>query len=327
MSPDPSAPFSPLLTPGRRARVLVVDDQPANILTLHRMFEDEYEMFMATGGEQAIAFCRDTPPDLVLLDVVMPEPGGLTVCRTLAADPATRDIPVIFVTGIDDPEGEAACWDAGGVDFITKPFNARTVSHRVRAHLTLKRQADLLRRLAWLDGLTGIPNRRHFDDCLQAEWRRCARLASPLALVSFDIDHFKRYNDTQGHLAGDDALRAVALAAAGCVSRPGDLVARTGGEEFAALLSHVDSAGAQVIGENIRQAVFELAIAHPASEHGRITVSVGVSSLIPAPGGDPTQLLAAADRAMYAAKAAGRDRIHTERINPDARPVDPVAAD
>lgn len=314
MSSAERLPSPPPLAPGRRARILVVDDQPTNILTLHRLFEDEHDMFMATGGEQALAFCRRTPPDLVLLDVVMPEPGGLAVCRALAADPATRDIPVIFVTGVDDPDGEAACWDAGGVDFITKPFNARTVIHRVRAHLTLKHQADLLRRLAWLDGLTGIANRRHFDDCLDDEWRRCARLASPLSLVSFDIDHFKRFNDSKGHLAGDDALRAVAEAAAGCVSRPGDLVARTGGEEFAALLSHIDATGAAIVAGHIRQAVVDLAIAHPASDLGRISVSVGVATLVPTRGGDPEVLLAAADRALYAAKAAGRNCVRVEPV-------------
>ncbi len=313
MSSAERIPSTPLAT-GRRARILVVDDQPTNILTLHRLFEDEHDMFMATGGEQALAFCRRTPPDLVLLDVVMPEPGGLAVCRALAADPATRDIPVIFVTGVDDPDGEAACWDAGGVDFITKPFNARTVSHRVRAHLTLKQQADLLRRLAWVDGLTGIANRRHFDDCLQDEWSRCARLGSPLSLVSFDIDHFKRFNDSKGHLAGDDALRAVAAAAAACVSRPGDLVARTGGEEFAALLSHVDAPGAAIVAEHIRQAVAELAIAHPDSDLGRISVSVGVATVVPVPGGEPEVLLAAADRALYAAKAAGRNCVRVEPV-------------
>lgn len=312
MSSAEHTSFPPQLIPGRRARILVVDDQPTNILTLHRLFEDEHDMFMATGGVQALAFCRQTPPDLVLLDVVMPEPGGLAVCRALAADPATRDIPVIFVTGVDDPEGEAACWDAGGVDFITKPFNARTVSHRVRAHLTLKQQADLLRRLAWVDGLTGIANRRHFDDCLRDEWSRCARLSSPLSLVSIDIDHFKRFNDSKGHLAGDDALRTVALAAAGCVSRPGDLVARTGGEEFAALLSHVDAQGAAIVAERIRQVVAELAIGHPASDLGRISVSVGVASIVPKPGGEPDVLLAAADRALYAAKTAGRDCVRVE---------------
>ncbi|QOW19651.1 diguanylate cyclase [Lysobacter ciconiae] len=309
MSSAEHVPVPPQLLAGRRARILVVDDQPTNILTLHRLFEDEHDMFMATGGEQALAFCRSTPPDLVLLDVVMPEPGGLAVCRALAADPVTRDIPVIFVTGVDDPDGEAACWDAGGVDFITKPFNARTVSHRVRAHLMLKQQADLLRRLAWVDGLTGIANRRHFDDCLRDEWNRCARLGSPLSLVSFDIDHFKRFNDSLGHLAGDDALRAVAAAAAGCVSRPGDLVARTGGEEFAALLSHVDAAGAATVAEHIRQAVADLAIGHPATERGRVSVSVGVATVVPTRDGDPIELLAAADRALYAAKADGRDRV------------------
>lgn len=321
MSLDQPIPFPSLLAPGQRARILVVDDQPTNILTLHRLFEDEHDMFMATGGEQALAFCRQTPPDLVLLDVVMPEPGGLAVCRALAADPATRDIPVIFVTGVDDPEGEAACWDAGGVDFITKPFNARTVSHRVRAHLTIKQQADLLRRLAWMDGLTGIANRRHFDDCLHAEWRRCARLASPLSLVSLDIDHFKRYNDTRGHLAGDDALRAVARAAAGCAARPGDLVARTGGEEFAALLPHVDQDGAVAIAENIRKAIADLEIKHPDGDKGVISVSVGVASVLPEPHRQPNLLLAAADRALYAAKAAGRDCVRVEPIDAGVEPA------
>ncbi len=320
MSPDSTSSFPPTMAPLQRARILVVDDQPTNILTLHRLFENEHDMFMATGGEQALAFCRQTPPDLVLLDVVMPEPGGLAVCRALAADPATRDIPVIFVTGLDDPDGEAACWDAGGVDFITKPFNARTVSHRVRAHLTIKQQADLLRRLAWADGLTGIANRRHFDDCLEAEWRRCARLASPLSLVSFDIDHFKRYNDTRGHLAGDDALRAVAHAAADCVSRPGDVVARTGGEEFAALLPHVTPEAALEIAESIRQAVWDLAIEHPASDKGRITISVGVATLLPGPAGQPTALLEAADRALYVAKGSGRDCVRSAPVEPGVVP-------
>ena len=305
-SPLPGAPIS---APGKPARILVVDDQPLNIVAIHQLFEGEHEMFMATGGEQALAFCRATPPDLVLLDVVMPEPGGLAVCRALAADPATRDIPVIFVTGVDDPDGEAACWDAGGVDFITKPLNFQTVRNRVRVHLTLKRQADLLRRLAWLDGLTGIPNRRHFDDRLDAEWRRCARIDAPLSVVAIDIDHFKRFNDTYGHLAGDEALRAVAQAASACLARPGDLVARTGGEEFVCLLPHVDSDGAAAVAELIRQAVASLSIPHTGSDAGRVTVSLGVASVHPARAGESVDLLQAADRALYRAKAAGRDRV------------------
>ena len=308
---DGTSPLSgaPIFAADKPARILVVDDQPLNIVAIHQLFEGEHEMFMATGGEQALAFCRATPPDLVLLDVVMPEPGGLAVCRALAADPATCDIPVIFVTGIDDPDGEAACWDAGGVDFITKPLNVHTVRNRVRVHLTLKRQADLLRRLAWLDGLTGIPNRRHFDDRLDAEWRRCARLDAPMSVVAIDIDHFKRFNDTYGHLAGDEALRAVAQAASGCLSRPGDVLARTGGEEFMCLLPHADSGGATVVAERIREAVGALAIPHTGSNFGRVTVSLGVASVQPARTGESSDLLHAADRALYRAKAAGRDRV------------------
>ena len=148
-----------------RERLLVVDDQPMNIRALHEIFAATHDVFMATSGEQALAFCRATPPDLVLLDVVMPQMSGLEVCRRLKQDPETALIPVIFVTALDDPaEEEAACWKAGGVDFITKPINAQTTRNRVRAHLTLKRQADVLRRLAWIDGLTGLANKRQFDE-------------------------------------------------------------------------------------------------------------------------------------------------------------------
>ena len=305
----PPLPGALIIADGQPARILVVDDQPLNIVAIHQLFEGEHEMFMATGGEQALAFCRATPPDLVLLDVVMPEPGGLAVCRALAADAATRDIPVIFVTGVDDPDGEAACWDAGGVDFITKPLNVRTVRNRVRVHLTLKRQADLLRQLAWLDGLTGIPNRRHFDDRLDAEWRRCARLGSPLSVVAIDIDHFKLFNDTYGHQAGDEVLRSVAQAASACVSRPGDVLARTGGEEFICLLPHAQREGATAVAERIRQAVGALEIPHTGSDIGRVTVSLGVASVHPDQADTSADLLRAADRALYRAKADGRDRV------------------
>ena len=127
------------------ARLLVVDDQPINIRTIQQVFCAEHEVFIATSGEQALRFCQATPPDLVLMDVVMPGMNGLEVCRALKSDAATASIPVIFVTGLDTPEEEADCWDAGCVDFISKPINARTVKNRVRAHLLLKQQSDLLR--------------------------------------------------------------------------------------------------------------------------------------------------------------------------------------
>lgn len=294
-----------------RARLLVVDDQPINIRALHEVFAADHDVFMATDGEQALAFCRETPPDLVLLDVVMPQVDGLEVCRALKLDPETASIPVIFVTSLDDPQEEAACWDAGGVDFITKPINAQTVRNRVRAHLTLKQQSDLLRRMAWIDGLTGVANRRQFDERLAREWQRCRRGGRPLSVAIIDIDFFKPYNDTYGHLAGDDCLRRVAATIAQALTRPGDLVARTGGEEFTCLLPEVDLAGARVVAERIERAVRAMEIPHSASESGGVTISVGIASAAPDSDEAAEGLLACADRGLYRAKSAGRGRVRS----------------
>ncbi|RDZ25952.1 diguanylate cyclase [Lysobacter silvisoli] len=293
----------------QRARLLVVDDQPINIRALHEVFSADHDVFMATNGAQALAFCRQTPPDLVLLDVVMPDMSGLEVCRALKADAQTESIPVIFVTSLDDPAEEAACWDAGGVDFITKPINALTVRNRVRAHLTLKLQSDLLRRMAWVDGLTGVANRRQFDERLEREWQRCRRAGQPLSASIVDIDHFKAYNDTYGHLAGDDCLRQVAAAIEGSLARAGDLVARTGGEEFTCLLPEIDLDGALTVVENVERAVRALGIVHAGSELGVVTVSIGVASARADGESTIAGLLTQADNGLYRAKRAGRARV------------------
>lgn len=305
-------------TASRRARLLVVDDQPINIRALYEVFSPDHDVFMATNGAQALEFCQQTPPDLVLLDVVMPELSGLEVCRALKADPETQSIPVIFVTSLDDPAEEAACWDAGGVDFITKPINALTVRNRVRAHLTLKQQSDLLRRMAWVDGLTGVANRRQFDERLVREWQRCRRGGQPLSAGIIDIDYFKAYNDTYGHLAGDDCLRQVAGAIERSLMRPGDLVARTGGEEFTCLLPEIDLNGARFAVENVERAVRALGIAHSASEHGMVTVSIGVATALPAGEETAESLLMRADNGLYGAKRAGRARVRSDEDPPVA---------
>ncbi|HEV8693436.1 MAG TPA: diguanylate cyclase [Lysobacter sp.] len=292
-----------------RARLLIVDDHPINIRALHEVFSADHDIFMALSGEEALTFCHKTPPDLVLLDVVMPQMDGLQVCRALKQDPETEGIPVIFVTGLDDPEEEAACWDAGGVDFITKPINAKTVRNRVRAHLTLKQQADLLRRMAWIDGLTGVANRRQFDERLLREWKRCLRSGLPLSAAIVDIDFFKAYNDTYGHLAGDDCLRQVAGAVQYSLLRPIDLVARTGGEEFTCLLPEIGLDGARSIAERIESAVRDLHIAHAASALGCVTVSIGIASVEAKMDETPEGLLLRADHGLYQAKGSGRGRV------------------
>lgn len=294
--------------PGR-ARLLIVDDHPLNIRALHEVFASHHDVFMALTGEQALAFCRKTPPDLVLLDVLMPEMDGLEVCRTLKQAPETAGIPVIFVTGLDDPDGEAACWDAGCVDFITKPINARTVRNRVRAHLMLKRQADLLRRASWIDGLTGVANRRQFDEQLHREWQRCRRSEASLSIAIVDIDLFRAYNETYGHLAGDDFLRQVAAAIQRSLLRPMDLVARTGGKKFTCLLPEIELDGAQTIAERIESAVRDLHIPHAANAPAGATVSIGIASAVASSNEDPEGLLLRAEQALHRAKGRGRGRV------------------
>lgn len=288
---------------GRRPRLLIVDDQPVNIQALHRVFAADCQVLMATAGERALQLCRERQPDLVLLDVQMPGMDGHELCAQLKADPLLRGIAVIFVTAQDTPDEETRALDAGAADFITKPFNPTVVRARVRTQLTLKAQADLLRELAFIDGLTGVHNRRHFDERFAAETRRAQRTRSPLAVLMADVDHFKRYNDQCGHLAGDDCLRRVAATLRACLRRPTDLLARYGGEEFVCLLPDTDLAGAIGVAQGMEDAVRGLGLPHPGVD-GIVTISVGVAAE-----GEVTGLVEAADRALYLAKAAGRGRV------------------
>ncbi|MBI3349450.1 MAG: diguanylate cyclase [Burkholderiales bacterium] len=304
MSLPEHTPLLPGHTPlGRRPRLLIVDDQPVNIQALHRVFAADCQVLMATAGERALQLCRERQPDLVLLDVQMPGMDGHELCAQLKADPLLRGIAVIFVTAQDTPDEETRALDAGAADFITKPFNPTVVRARVRTQLTLKAQADLLRELAFIDGLTGVHNRRHFDERFAAETRRALRTRSPLAVLMADVDHFKRYNDQCGHLAGDDCLRRVAATLRACLRRPTDLLARYGGEEFVCLLPDTDLAGAIGVAQGMEDAVRGLGLPHPGVD-GIVTISVGVAAE-----GEVTGLVEAADRALYLAKAAGRGRV------------------
>ncbi|MFP4130226.1 MAG: response regulator, partial [Halorhodospira sp.] len=195
-------------TAPERPRVLIVDDEPTNIQALARLLKAEYHTQVATGGDKALALAAGEPqPDLILLDVVMPEPDGHEVCRRLKADPRTQDIPVIFVTGRAGAEDEERGLELGAVDYIAKPFTPAITRHRVRTHVELKRKTDALERLAQRDGLTDLPNRRQLDRQLHEEWARAQRGGTALSVAMMDIDHFKAYNDHYGHGAGDTCLR------------------------------------------------------------------------------------------------------------------------
>jgi diguanylate cyclase (GGDEF)-like protein len=305
-----ASPFSTLLAgPGKPPCLLVVDDQPINIQALYRIFAPDHRVLMATSGAKALALCKQDPPDLILLDVVMPEMDGHEVCARLKADDATRNIPVIFVTSHTDAEEETRGLELGAVDFIAKPVNPAVVRARVKTHLTLKAQSDLLRQMVFIDGLTGVANRRCFDERLGTEWRRAARSVSPLALLMLDVDHFKRYNDHYGHQAGDECLRRVASAIRASLLRPGDLVARYGGEEFACILPGTDFDGALAVGSGIEQRVRGLQIEHANSDVADVvTISIGVATGLPEPEADAGRLLALADAQLYRAKHSGRGR-------------------
>ena len=293
-------------------RILVVDDAMENIQILHAALQDEHEVLFAMDGPRALEIARTQHPDLILLDAVMPGMDGYAVCKELLAAPETNDIPVIFVTALKSPEDETRALDAGAADFISKPVNAAVVRARVRTQLTVKRQRDALRALILTDGLTGVANRRAFDEQLGAEWRRCGRAGLPVALILVDIDHFKLFNDHYGHQAGDTALVRFAQALRQAAARAQDLVARYGGEEFAILLPQLDGRGAVGVAHRLMAGLEGLAIPHAASPTAPcLTASMGIACMVPGEHSLPADLIQVADALLYQAKAEGRNRWRT----------------
>ena len=294
----------------QRSKLLIVDDQPVNIQALYQIFKDEHEVFMATSGEQALAEAADKKPDLILLDIVMPGMDGLEVCKALKSDPATQAIPVIFVTSQDDPNDEARGLAYGAVDFISKPISPPVVQARAHTHLLLKQQSDLLRKMAYIDGLTGVPNRRKFNEQIEIDWRAAQREHSSMGAIILDIDHFKLYNDHYGHQAGDACIAAIANALQGRLGRPRDLLARYGGEEFACLLPDTEPEGVKRKAEEFLEAVRNLNLPHEVSPTAdKVTISVGAAAMIPQSGSGSHELLKLADDRLYQAKEAGRNQL------------------
>jgi diguanylate cyclase (GGDEF)-like protein len=305
----PALPVDATALLGRRPCLLVVDDQAINIQALYRIFADDCQVLMAKSAAMALEICETKQPDLILLDVMMPVMDGYELCQRLKTNDWTRDIPVIFVTAHNDEAAESRGLDAGAVDFISKPVNERTVRARVRTHLTLKAQADLLRRWVYIDGLTGIHNRRHFDEALAQEWSRALRLGSTLSMLLLDVDHFKPYNDHYGHPAGDECLRRIAAELSRDIKRPADLVARYGGEEFAFILPDTEFDGAMQFSRKLGEHIRALAIPHENSPTSNVvTVSLGVCTVQAKAGLKVENLLQATDTQLYEAKQQGRDR-------------------
>ncbi|WP_432738301.1 GGDEF domain-containing response regulator [Maridesulfovibrio sp. FT414] len=294
-----------------RPKILIVDDERLNLNVLSDLLRQDYKVILAKNGNQALERVNtETPPDLILLDVVMPEMDGYEVLRRLKDNDRTKDIPVIIITALDSMQDEAKGLERGAVDYIRKPFHPPIVKARLKNHLTISRQRKLLEGLANLDGLTEMPNRRSFELALEREWRRCMRSGELLSLAMMDVDCFKQYNDNYGHAAGDDVLKKVAHVLLSEARRPGDLSARYGGEEFVLLLPETDASGGRYIAEKIRVMIADLGIVHEFSSAGQVlTASLGGVTFFPSTGSKPQDLAIAADSMLYEAKRRGRNQV------------------
>lgn len=292
-----------------QATLLIVDDEKHNRTLLLELLKDNYQIIFAKNGRQALELAAAHRPDLILLDVLMPEMDGYQTINALKADEASRDIPVIFISALDSADDEAQGLELGAADYITKPFHPSIVRARIRNHLQILQQRRQLEQLSLVDSLTEIPNRRRFSQVLEQEWRRCLRKQEPLSLVVVDVDHFKLYNDSHGHAIGDNILYLVAQTLSHGLRRASDFVARYGGEEFVMLLPESEASEALALVERIRQDINDQQLEHRSSPVVPwITLSFGGATVIPDTPEVDSEFFCRADACLYQAKHQGRNR-------------------
>lgn len=290
--------------------ILVVDDEKSNIDVLNHILKSEYRVLVAKSGEAALKRTHEELPDLILLDVLMPDMSGFEVLTALKESDETRGIPVIIITGLSGVHDEEKGFFLGAVDYITKPFNNSIIRARVKNHIQIVKQIRTIERLGTIDALTDIPNRRSFDNQIFSEWGRAIRDKTPLSLLMIDADDFKSYNDAYGHPQGDVLLQVISRIFSKNLKRATDYAARIGGEEFAVILPDTDLDGALAIAENIRRNVEKAAI--PSIRDippTLITISIGCACVIPENNDIVTDFIQAADSMLYKAKRAGKNRV------------------
>ena len=291
--------------------ILIVDDDSSVVIALHKVLQDIGRIRFASTASQALEMINDTRPDLILLDVELPDINGLKLCIMLKQDVETASIPVLFITSKIETGFEEKVFDAG--DFITTPLKPRVVAARVQTHLAYHKALVQLNKLAHTDSLSGLANRLSFDEQLDIEFRRARRQQEPLSIVMIDIDEFKKYNDYFGHVAGDDCITAIGRGLNKITKRPADFAARFGGEEFSLILPNTDKKGAEVLIGSLMTIISDLAIKHaPEAIYPIVTVSVGFSTLEPMQCDfstiAPLDVVSAADKALYQSKHDGRNR-------------------
>ncbi|MFM1908666.1 MAG: hypothetical protein RLZZ591_2343 [Pseudomonadota bacterium] len=290
-------------------KLLLVDDDPTVIQIMGRLLKPLASIRFASSGAEALTLAAQWVPDLVLLDAELGDMSGFDVMQTLRRDPLLKEIAIIFVTSHDEEALEVAMLQQGAADFITKPIRSAPLMARVQTQLKVRQLAHELRQMATQDGLTGVANRRAFDQAYAQAWRTSRRSRQPLALLMVDVDYFKRYNDHYGHQAGDTCLQAVAKQLQQLCERPGDMVARYGGEEFVLMLPNTGTSGAVHLAQTLLDGMAHIKLAHAASDVASyVTVSVGVATTEHPQCATPEGLLLAADKALYVAKDTGRAR-------------------
>lgn len=290
--------------------ILVVDDMAANIAILSDLLKENYKVKIANNGKRALELAHaKEKPDLILLDIEMPLMSGYDVCKELKASSGTKDIPVIFVSAKTSANDEEYGLKLGAIDYIKKPFHPAIVKIRVKNHIELKLKSAKLEELSMCDSLTGISNRRFFEEALEKKHKEMQRESGTLALIMIDIDFFKPYNDNYGHWQGDEALTKVARALKKTIKRPTDVVARYGGEEFVVILKNCDKDGAKKMANSLVEAVRELQLEHKfSSVASHVTISAGVAFREKESNCSKEELLKEADEQLYRAKESGRDR-------------------
>lgn len=304
-------------------KILLVDDTKTERLILTAYLEKlDHQVVHAENGHQAIDLFKSAKPDLVLMDVIMPEMDGYEAARAIRKDESVW-VPIIFLSGRVAAEDIVAGIEAGGDDYLTKPVDYQILEAKMTAMQRIAKMrcrlldvsSELesanaeLKKLVNIDGLTGLANRRYLDKYLRVEIARSMRNGHHLAVVLCDVDFFKKYNDSFGHLKGDDCLKEVAQALGAACKRTTDLVARYGGEEFAAILPDTSQENAGIVAEGMRRAVEELAMEHPESDLNKVTVSIGVYSCVPEDKEQSESMLQKADETLYVAKQSGRNQV------------------